>query len=373
MAAQKDLVPELDVSSLTSVTASQLLQALNTLTPLDNIGGIVVQAGTSLAATIAQGTSGSPSITDNPRFERYIWLNTYNTAAAAPTPYYYDPSTGNWTSSSIAAGSISNSHVNAAAAIAVTKLAFGTARYVLRTNAAGTALEFVSPAGINQTNEIPVNNLVVGGSNGYLKSSGGSVVWVTDATERAAIQTALSNLAVTVLAPGANNTLLGTNSSGIVKFDSIGNLLVNGAIGLALINSGGASQYDVLEYSGSVWEKKTPAVNFLQGATINTGITVGALGGSQVYSQAHGLGGTPKQVRVVAVCATIDNGYAVGDELDIHSLRDAGNVSAGVCADGTNITVLLSSAAGNSIPNKGTGVYAAMTEASWNLKIYAWK
>lgn len=375
MASQYDVVAGLDLSSLTSVTQAQIMQAINQLAPLANIGGIIFQAGTSVNTTIAQGTGGSPDVTGNPRFARYIWLNTYNAATLPPTPYYYDASTGDWTLVSVAAGSIVNASVASNAAIAVTKLAVGTARYLLRTNAAGTALEFVAPASVNTTNEIPVNNLVANGTNGYLKTSAGSVVWVADATERAAIQSGISALAPASISPGANNTLMGTNGSGVVGFDSIGNILSNNAIGLSLLSAGGSAQYDVLYSTGTAWEKRTPSVNFLQGATINSGITVGALGGATVFTQAHGLGATPKIFRATVICTTIDNGFAVGDELDVYSIRNAAanNTNVGLTADATNITFTLNSAAGNEIPNKGTGTFAAMTETSWSLKVYAWK
>jgi len=42
----------------------------------------------------------------------------------------------------IEAGTITNSHVNSAAAVAVTKLAYGSKYQTLRTNAAGNAVEW---------------------------------------------------------------------------------------------------------------------------------------------------------------------------------------------------------------------------------------
>lgn len=374
MSVEYDFIAGYDLSSLSSVSQTQLMQAINLLAPLANKGLVILQPGTSLSATIAEGTGGSPDVTSNPRYAGYIWLNSYD-PAVAPTPYYYDPFLGNWTAGSIAAGSISNSHINASAAIAVSKLATGTARYVVRTNAAGTAVEYIAPGSIFTANELAVNSLVAGGSDGYLKTAAGVVAWTDNATERAAIQNAISNLAVTKLAAGSNNTLLGTDSAGTVKFDTPANILATNSIGLALLASGGASASDILKYDGSNWVKATPALNLLQGATINSGVTVGAMGGAAVFTQAHGLGAVPKLIRVVCVCTTIDVGYAVGDELEIECVRvNASNFSsASVSADATNITVTLASAAGNEIPNKGTGVYAAMTEASWNLKVYAWR
>lgn len=376
MASQYDFVAGLDISSLSSVSQAEFMQAINQLAPLANIGGVIFQAGTSLNVTIAQGTGGSPDVTGNSRFARYIWLNTYSGASAPPTLYLYDASTGDWTSGSIAAGSITNTHINSAAAIAVTKLAFGTARYLIRTNAAGNAVEYVAPASVFQNNELPVAQLVAHGSNGYLKTVSGVASWVSDATERAAIQSAIANLAVTALAAGANNTLLGTNGSGVVGFNSIGNILAANSIGLSLLSAGGGAQYDVLYNTGTAWEKRTPAVNFLQGATINSGKLSASNLSTAVHTIAHDLGAMPKLVRAVIRCNSGDAGYSVGDEVEISALRDNGLGNSGitaVCADVNNITILFEvSGADMEVQNKGTGVFANLTEANWNPKAYAW-
>lgn len=373
---QYDFVAGLDISSLSSVTQAQIIQAINQLAPLLNIGGVIFQAGTSLNATIAQGTGGSPSITNDPRFSRYIWLNTYSAASAPPTPYQYDASTGNWTSATIAAGSITNTHINAAAAIVVTKLAVGAARSLIRTDAAGNAVEYVAPSGIFQANELPVNDLVANGSNGYLKTVSGGVSWVSDATERAAIQNAIANLAVTALAAGANNTLIGTNGAGVVVSDSIGNILANGAIGLALLSAGGSALYDVLYSTGTAWEKRTPAINFLQGATINSGTLSASTLAVAVHTFPHGLGAMPKLVRAVIRCNSADNGYSAGDEVDIGAVRDNGLGNSNVitvCSDATNVIVIVDiSGADMEMQPKGGTTFANLVEANWNPKVYAW-
>ena len=374
---QYDFVAGLDLSSLSSVSQTQIIQAINQLAPLLNIGGVIFQAGTSLNATIAQGTGGSPSVTNDPRFSRYIWLNTYSAASAPPTIYLYDTSTGNWTASTIAAGSITNTHISAAAAIAVTKLALGTARYLIRTNAAGNAVEYVAPASVNTVNEIPVNNLVANGSNGYLKTVSGAVAWVNDATERAAIQNAIANLAISALAAGANNTLIGTNGAGVVVSDSIGNILANGAIGLNLLAAGGSALHDVLYSTGTAWEKRTPAVNFLQGAAINSGTLSASTLAVAVHTFPHGLGAVvPKLVRAVIRCNSADNGYAAGDEVDIGAVRDNGLGNSNVItvvSDTTNVVVLVDvSGSDMEMQPKGGTTFANLVEANWNPKVYAW-
>jgi hypothetical protein len=98
-------------------------------------------------------------------------------------------------------------------------------------------------------------------------------------------------------------------------------------------------------------------------------------------SVAHGLGGKPKLVRLVLICTSADQGYSVGDELDMIGTGAAGvfaaNVGAVTSSDATNINV-------STLPN-GTSPFAGIlkggtsggstyfTSASWGMKIYAWK
>lgn len=364
MASQYDFEPGLNISALSSATAAQLMQLISQAAPLSNIGGIIFQSTT-------------PDVASNPRFARYIWLDSTTDPAVAK---YYNAGTTSWTAVSVSAGSITNSEISASAAIAVTKLAAGTARYILRTNAGGTANEFVAPTGIFNSDELAVVKLTSnGGTDGYLKSVSGVTQWIANATERAAIAASLNSLDPTVLAAGSNNTLLGTNGSGVVEFATIGNLLTNNAIGLNLLAAGGASNKDALKFDGSNWVKQTPNVDFFSTAEVST---TGKLSASTaaviLHTIAHGLGATPKQVRVVLVCTTTDLGWSAGDEVDIYSVRASNadlHVVATVGADATNVTVAidLASTDGWRIANKSTGAYGAITESSWTPKVYAWK
>jgi len=368
MAEQFDLIAGLDLSALSSVTQAQLMQAINQIAPLSNIGGILFQSAT-------------PDVANNARFARYLWLDSTTDPA---TPKYYNAGTLTWTSVAVAALSITNAEVAAAAAIAVTKLALGTARYVLRTNAAGTANEFVTPASILNSDELGVVKLTSnGGTDAYLKSTGSVTGWVSQTTERAAIAASLSGLSPTVLTAGSNNTLLGTNGSGVVGFAAIGSLLANNAIGLTLLAAGGAAAGDVLKFDGSNWVKITPTLDLFSSAAINSG-TLGALTmASATLSEtfAHGLGTTPRLIRVVARCtgADVASGYAAGDEIDINSWNDITGDDTGlfgVYANATNIVVMResNSAANVKVVPVGGGTHVAPTSlANFTPKVYAWK
>ena len=40
-------------------------------------------------------------------------------------------------------------------------------------------------------------------------------------------------------------------------------------------------------------------------------------GTAKVYTEAHGLSGTPKLYSIVARCTSADNGYSIGDEVQV--------------------------------------------------------
>jgi hypothetical protein len=369
MPAQFDIAPGLDPSALSSITQAQLLQMVAQLAPLSNIGGVIF------------GTSAGVDVANNQRFKRYILLDT--TGGTTLTPRYYDQSepsgpnaAGNWTAVSVTAGSIVNASVAAAAAIAITKLAIGTARYILRTNSGGTANEFISPASIFAANELPVNSLVAGGGAGYLKTSGGVVQWIGDATERAAIISAITGLAPSQIQPGAINTVLGTNSAGSVVMASINTILANGAISLLKLDGSSASATNVMAWDGSTWLPTALALKITSGSPVSTiGILSGNNFATAVHTIAHGLTVIPKMVRVVGKMtnAVADLGWNQNDEVDIYSFRrTTGNfVLVNVGVDATNVTIALCETS-SELGNKATGVYAGIDETKWFPKVYAW-
>jgi hypothetical protein len=360
VAVQYDVNAGLDISALSSVSQAQLMQMVQQLAPLSNIGGVLFQSTT-------------PDVANNARFARYLWLDS---TTNPPVPKYYNSGTLTWTAVSVSALSITNAEIAAAAAIAITKLAVGTARYVFRTNAAGTANELVTPASIFNSDELGVVKLTSnGGTDGYLKSSGGVTGWVSNTTERAAIAAALSGLSPTVLTPGSNNTLLGTNGAGAVGFAAIGSILSNNAIGLNLLAGGGGTSGDILKFDGSNWVKVTPSIKNYDGIAINSGTISGSNIATKIHTIPHGLGSIPKlvHVRMRMTNAVADIGYNQNDEVDILGYATTSqNVQVTFCVDATNVTVLLHTTTGL-LPDKAVGTYAGIDETKWFPVVYAWK
>lgn len=387
IAAQYDFNAGFDPSALSSITAAQFLQMIQQMAPLGNIGGVIEGAGASLNASIPQGV-GSPSVTNNPRFARYIWLNTFNAAAAAPTPYYYDASSGNWTSGSIAAGSITNAMINAAAEISVSKLADGAANEVLVTDAAGTGVEWKSVASLLAAlnDSVPltaIDDTAAVGAESFLRRVGSTAVWKTFTETVTSIQAALNGVAPGVLTPGANNTILGTDSSGVVAFNTPDSIIANLAIGLAKLAQGGAVAGDILSWNGTSWVKVTPSQAIATSATISTTGIQGAIALSSATlteTFVHGFNpSTPRNIRVVVRCTVNDaaSGYQAGDEIEAYSWHEttgAETVLFAVTSNATNIIVSRVANGGNVlvVPRAGGNPVAPTALSSFVPKVYAW-
>ncbi len=353
MAQQYDFNAGVDISALTSITQAQLMQMVQQIAPLSNIGGILYQSTT-------------PDVANNARFARYIWLDS---TTAPPVAKYYNGAS--WTAVAVSALSITNAEVSATAAIAVTKLAPGTARYVLRTNAAGTANEFVTPASALNSNELGVIKLTAAGSDSYLKTVSGVSQWVDQTTERAAIASALSNLSPTVRAPGSNNTLLGTNGSGVVGFAAIGSLLANNAIGLNLLAVGGATTGQFLRFDGSAWGPLSLGLTKASGA-----LTSDALANASLETLAHGLGTAPKNVAFFLVNNTggAVDGWSNAEEVPAYAVLASDNLPLFTWyADATNVYVRMRDVANLELINKSTGVYGTTASplTGWFVRAYA--
>ncbi len=386
LTAQFDVQPGLDPSSLTSLTQTQLLQMIQQIGPLSNIGGIIVGAGASLNAAILQGST-SPSVTNNPRFARYIWLNTFAAASAAPTPYYYDASTSLWRSTSVAAGSIIDASISATAEIQVSKLQDGNANEIIVTDGAGTGVEWKSVATLLAAlnDSVPltaIDDTGAAGAESFLRRVGSTVIWKTFTETVTAIQNALTGVPVTTLTPGANNTFLGTNGAGVVAFDTFNNLVTALGVDLQKLAQGGAATGDLLYWNGTSWVKITPSLDLTNGNTYSTTGTLGAINlGSATLTEnfAHGFGSTPRLVRVVVRCTAADaaTGYGIGDEIDVSCWEEIAGADAScfaITANATNVVVSRVSNTANVIvvPKAGGNPVTPTALSNFTPKVYAW-
>jgi len=103
-----------------------------------------------------------------------------------------------------------------------------------------------------------------------------------------------------------------------------------------------------------------------------TSAEIAVVSSSATITVNHGLGAQPRRVRWVLVCKTAEQGYSVGDELDVTSVREIS--SAGIHASiGANVRqafLVLNSSSGWQLFNFGTSANASLTNANWRFKCY---
>lgn len=90
LAASQDFSKGVDFSGRTNITQATLNQLVDSATPATNRGLVII-------------TNGAPSVANDPKLSRYIWLNT---AVNPPSINIWDTNSSLWVSNNVAAGSI---------------------------------------------------------------------------------------------------------------------------------------------------------------------------------------------------------------------------------------------------------------------------
>ena len=96
-------------------------------------------------------------------------------------------------------------------------------------------------------------------------------------------------------------------------------------------------------------------------------------------TEAHSIGASPRLLSGMLVCIVADNGFSIGDEIDINSLYDVDQsdapVQAGVSygANATNVFFGVSEGISLTLVHKGGTTSSSITLASWDIHIHAWK
>lgn len=384
---QFDFNPGIDVTGLSSVTQAQLQQMVAQMVGVDNIGGVLVGSGAA---------SSHPDVTNNPRFIKYIWLDTQTANSVLlkvyqgtyPSDLYADWSTVAIADNSITAVKLANYAVSVLNGTGANKIALkqdGTADstkalYLLRIDSAGQFVEVVSAASVVggltlQTNKLDVSTATNGMVLQY-SSSLGYATW--QAISISGLITA-GSLPYDRLAVSSNNYwLFRFGATGIAEAVRNNDLLApNGlfeirSIPLNRLDVTGATASDAIRFSGTDWVKTTPFYG-----------TVGVLPGTDTsISIAHNLGAIPRVLIGYLKNNTGGalNGYAANDVagLDIMNTRTgagAGSVTAlAISADAINITIATNfgSGVGYVIRPKGGGALADIAAAgNWQCLAYA--
>ena len=94
--------------------------------------------------------------------------------------------------------------------------------------------------------------------------------------------------------------------------------------------------------------------------------------GTFTVNIAHGFAGKPQDVRAVLVCTTAENGYSIGDEVDVANVSlqgGDGNSAFILVANAT--TLYLHGLGAYAMANRGTFVYGNANTNNWQAKVYA--
>jgi hypothetical protein len=170
MAAQYDIIAGLDISSLSSVTQAQLMQMINQAAPLSNIGSVIYGSTT-------------PDVANNPRFARYVWLDT---STVPPTLKLYKTSTSSWIAFTPTSESVSEAvlapHVLALDHMFLNATADGSvANYVLVYDPEGKFITEVSKTQFFQNYVVALTQISNTGARvnevNYLKYTSSGVKW----------------------------------------------------------------------------------------------------------------------------------------------------------------------------------------------------
>lgn len=383
MALQNDGLSGLDLSSLSTVTQEQLMQAINGFAPLPNVGFVYV-------------STTRPDITNNPRMIRFLWLDITTSNNPVFKRYIADrtvlvDANASWEALGVASAAITTAMLATVSATGGVDLArlktntgytdAGNALYILRVAANGKDVEAVLlNTALTDGGGVALARLSTTGTgaNKYLGVAAGSLAYknldpandITSAIgNRIPIETAIT--------PGTANYILKTNAGATApEWAAPSAVFVVNTLPINSLVNTAAVANDIIRYSGSVWERVTPTLRTTAGDAINSGTISGSSIATQLHTIAHNLSTVPKlvQVRLRMTNAVADLGYNQNDEVDIHGYRtDAGGVvQVGVAIDATNVTVLVGTITGM-LPNKATGTYAGADESKWFPVVYAWK
>ena len=382
MSTQYDFIAGYDPSADVQITAAQLLQMVNQLEPLNNIGGVIVMSGAS---------SAHPDVTNNPRFTRYCWIDTQTAGTPVLKLYagtYPSDTYADWVSlviadDSITAAKLADYAVSILNASGDKKIAYNQdasadstkANFILRLDGNGQYVEVANLTTLIQATTINVAKLTsAAASNGQ--------VLQFDSTTNTFVPVALTvsglisdnSITPQKLTNGTASYLLRAGAAGIAEYvnnnDTVGAFLPNNSIIPARLYSATPTAGNKLRHNGTSWVEYTPCFK----APTSGGTTVPAADG--VQSVAHGLSAIPTNIKLILVANASDNGYASGDRVDASHLwgNNSGSyrTPVSVYADATNVYASwdFPSTSYQIVP-KGGGNSAAIDPTKWNVFLFA--
>jgi hypothetical protein len=390
MSEQNYIKAGFDLSSVSSASQEQVMQAIAGSTPISNIGFCIV-------------STTRPDITNNPEMIRFIWLDISTPSNVVLKRYIADRTVlvdadASWETFGVSNLSVLTAMIatrSTTGGVDLTRMklnsdysaSLGSIYYLIRVAANGKDIEAVSlNTALADGGGVNLARLDLSGSGAqkYLGIDAGALGYkyldpANDMTSALGNRIPVS----TAIAPGTALYILRTNAAGTAA-EWVSPSDVSLAIAIASLAPGGAAANDIIRFNGSVWEKVTPSLELTNGATISTTGVLGAINlGSATLTEnfAHGLSSAPRLVRAVVRCTANDaaTGYVIGDEIDVScwgEITGADEALFAVYANATNVVVSrVSNSAANAqvIPAVGGNPVAPTALANFTPKVYAWR
>lgn len=199
MAAQFDLIPGFDISSLSSVTQTQEMAIVGGAAPYPNIGFILYGAT-------------SPDVANNARFARYLWIDTSGGLGAIALKYY-DGAV--WAAVPLGAVSSLSQISNNLITIGKLSVAGGGALKLVRVNAANTAFEYINFSDLLTAGAITFSSLETTGhgANYFLKRNSADTAYALEAFSAAFIAVNSIGYSQLLNSAGAGRVLISNGGS----------------------------------------------------------------------------------------------------------------------------------------------------------------
>lgn len=337
MAQQTDIIPGIDFSGNDEVSKGEIIQAIEQAEPLDNIAFVIVD-------------DDEPDVANNPRFERYLWVD--NSDPSAPLLNYYNTGTNLWTPFPVTIDSVVSASIVDGAVTYNTKIggfaaAAADALKLLRVNAAGTRVEVVT-FGSALLPTIILSKLTTagGGANYFLKWNNAGTALVYEAFDGSLINA--NTIPLTKLVNGTAGQLgfisRANPATGVIELasnlDRVSDLFGDNSIKISRLYDVAAQNGDIIQYNGANWVRVAAKKFFGVASTANP--PAAAAGGQRLA--AHGLAAIPKDIQGFLKCTTNDLGFtaANGDLIPLAHLIGFNGVAelthpVTVHADATNV------------------------------------
>jgi len=378
MSAQLDLISGNDLIALSSVTQEDLMQAINKIAPLSNIGLIVASAT-------------RPDITNNPRFIRYGWLDISTPSTPVLKAYTADRTVlvdlgASWTTVSGALSSILTSMFAARSATGGVTIDLiktnsgytdaGNGYYLLRVASNGKDVEAVSlDSALSGGGGVALARLATTGigAGKFIGYSAGIAGYVSITPSTDLIGGSRLAVETNILPAGTPLYVPRTNAAGTaIEHVTPNSLFANNELTIARIAAGAGTAYQTLRRNsantGNEWAQTVKTFT-----SANTALTAS----TKILDTAHLLGGLPDSWNAYLACITNDGDYTAGtDYIDINSCFDTtAELAPAFLVNFTSTLVQVIQTNGNIQVKKRTtvtiGEEYTITLAKWQLIIKA--